>query len=145
MPRSLMELLRADAGADGRFRIERLAPGSYALGAVAPRFSGRRVEADVSGREPVVDVGDIVLEQGIAIRGRVRTSAGLPIADAEITTGSFDMVRGGAVSEARSGPDGSFVLAGLIPGPTHVNVRASGFAPINDKTMMPATIPWTWS
>ena len=141
IPRSLIELLRADAAADGRFRIERMAPGSYALGAVAPRFSGRRVEADVSGREPVVDVGDIVLEQGVAIRGRVRTSAGLPIADAEIMTGSFDMSRGGAFSEARSGPDGSFVLAGLLPGPTRVNVRASGFASVNEKTMIPGDDP----
>ena len=75
-----------------------------------------------------MDVGDIVLEQGVAIRGRVRTSAGLPIADAEIATGSFDMARGGAVSDARSGSDGSFVLAGLIRVPTRVNVRASGYA-----------------
>jgi protocatechuate 3,4-dioxygenase beta subunit len=141
VPRSLTDLLRADAADDGRFRVERLAPGSYALGAVAPRFSGRRVEAEVSGREPVVDVGDIVLEQGVAIRGRVRTVAGVPIADAEITTGSFDMVRGGAFSEARSGPDGTFVLAGLIPGPTQVNVRASGFASVNDKTLMAGDEP----
>ena len=137
MPRSLVELLRADAGPDGRFRIERVPPGSFALGAMAPRYTGRRVEAEVSGREAVIDVGDIALEPGLAIRGRVRTSSGASVPDAQITTGGFDMMRGGTFSETRSEADGSFVLAGLIPGPTRVNVRAIGFASVNNKVMMP--------
>jgi large repetitive protein len=141
MPRSLVELLRADTGADGRFRIEKVPPGSYALGAVAPRYSGRRVEAEVSGREGVIDLGDIALEPGLAIRGRVRTSSGAPVPDAQVTTGGFDMMRGGTFSEARSEADGSFVLAGLIPGPTRVNVRALGFASVNNKMMMPGGDP----
>ena len=135
MARGLIDLLRTEAGADGRFRIERFPPGSYALGVLAPRFAGRRVEAEVSGAEPVVDLGDIALEQGLAIRGRVRSSAGGPIADAEIATGSFDMMRGGVMVDTRSGPDGSFVLAGVLPGPTQVNVKASGYASVNAKTM----------
>jgi protocatechuate 3,4-dioxygenase beta subunit len=141
LPRSLVELLRTDTGPDGRFRIERVPPGSYALGAVAPRFSGRRVEAEVSGREAVIDLGDIALEQGLAIRGRVRTSSGTPVPDADIRTGGFDMMRGGTFSETRSEPDGSFVLAGLLPGPTRVNVRAIGYASINNKMMMPGADP----
>ena len=133
MARALIELLRTEVGADGRFRIERFPPGSYALGVLAPRFAGRRVEAEVSGAEPVVDLGDIALEQGLAIRGRVRSSAGGPIADAEIATGGFDMMRGGVMVDTRSGPDGSFVLAGVLPGPTQVNVRASGFASVKAR------------
>ena len=141
MARALIELLRSEAGADGRFRIERVPPGSYALGVLAPRFAGRRVEAEVSGREPVVDLGDVALESGLAIRGRVRSSAGGPIADAEIVTGGFDMMRGGVHVETRSGPDGVFVLAGVLPGPTQVNIRASGFASVNGKTMTAAEEP----
>jgi len=141
MPRSLVELLRADTGPDGRFRIDKVAPGSYALGAVAPRYSGRRVEAEVSARDTVIDLGDIALEAGLAIRGRVRTSAGAPVPDAQITTGGFDMMRGGTFSEARSEADGSFVLAGLMPGPTRVNVRAIGFASVNNKVMLPGGDP----
>jgi protocatechuate 3,4-dioxygenase beta subunit len=135
MARGLIELLRTEVGADGRFRIERFPPGSYALGILAPRFAGRRVEAEVSGADPVVDLGDIALEQGLAIRGRVRSSGGGPIADAEIATGGFDMMRGGVMVDARSGADGSFVLAGVLPGATQVNVRASGYASVNNKTM----------
>ncbi len=51
------------------------------------------------------------------------------------------MMRGGTFSEARSESDGSFVLAGLIPGPTRVNVRALGFASVNNKMMMPGGDP----
>ncbi len=140
MPRSLVELLRADAGADGRFRIDRVPPGSYALGAVAPGHAGRRIEAEVSGREVLVDLGDIALEQGLAIRGRVRTSSGAPVSDAQIVTSGFDMMRGGTFSEVRSEPDGAFVLAGLMPGPTRVMVRAIGFASLN-KTLTPGGDP----
>ena len=140
MAPALIELLRTDAGADGRFRIERFPPGSYTLGVLAPRFAGRRVEVDVPGGA-AVDLGDITLEQGLAIRGRVRSSAGGPIADAEIATGGFDMFRGGVSVDTRSGSDGSFVLAGVLPGPTQINVRATGFASVNDKTMMPGEEP----
>src|SRR4029079_17362911 len=113
IPRSLAELLRADAGPDGRFRIERVPPGSYALGAMAPRYSGRRVEAEVSGGD--VDLGDIALEEGLAIKGRVRTAAGAPIPEADITTGSFDIMSARTFTQTRSEADGSFVLAGLVP------------------------------
>src|ERR1041384_3317122 len=99
------------------------------------------MEGEGSGREPVVDVGDIALEQGLAIRGRVRSSLGGPVADAQIATGGFDMMRGGVLVETRSEADGSFVLAGLLPGPTSVNIRATGFASINEKSMTPGEEP----
>src|SRR5258707_11996414 len=141
MPRSLVELLRADTGDDGRFRIDKVPPGSYALGAVAPRYTGRRVEAEVSGREAAFDHGDISLEPGRAIRGRLRTSSGVPVPDAQITTGGFDMMSRGTFSQARSEADGSFALAGLIAGPARINVRALGFASVNNKMMMPGGDP----
>src|SRR5260370_18525671 len=140
MPRSLVELLRADAAADGGFGMDRVPPGTCALGAIAPGHAGRRVEAEVSGREALIDLGDIGLEQGLAIRGRVRTGSGAPVPDAKIVTGAFDMMRGGTFSEARSEPDGSFVLAGLLPGPTRVVVTAIGFASLN-KTITPGGDP----
>jgi protocatechuate 3,4-dioxygenase beta subunit len=139
MPRSLTELLRADAGADGRFRIERVPPGSYALGVVANRYSGRRIETDVAAAD--VDLGDIALEEGLTVRGRVRTAAGAPIPDAEITTGGFDILKPSAYVQTRSEADGSYALAGLVPGPMRVNVRAFGFAPINAKTVTPGPDP----
>jgi hypothetical protein len=50
-------------------------------------------------------------------------------------------MKGGTFSETRSEPDGSFVLAGLTPGPTRVSVRAIGFASINNKMMTPGGDP----
>jgi carboxypeptidase family protein len=139
MARSLAELLRADAGADGRFRIEKVPPGSYGLGAVAAGHAGRRIDVEVSSRQAVIDLGDIALERGLAIRGRVRTSSGAPVPDAQITTGGFD-IWGATFSETRSDADGSFVLAGVTPAPTRVSVRATGFASVN-KTMTPGADP----
>jgi hypothetical protein len=41
-PQAMAEVLKGEAGADGRFRIERVAPGSYALAAPATPPTGRR-------------------------------------------------------------------------------------------------------
>ncbi|PYQ23856.1 MAG: hypothetical protein DMF79_02950, partial [Acidobacteria bacterium] len=96
--RSLAELLRADTGADGHFRIDRVPPGSYVLGARARGHSGRRIEAELGARQALIDLGDITLERGLAISGRVLTSAGTPVADAQIATRVFDLMRGSSLS-----------------------------------------------
>jgi protocatechuate 3,4-dioxygenase beta subunit len=127
-PRSFAELLRAETGADGRFRIERVPAGSFVLGVLARGYAGRRVELDVSGRESVVDLGDISLEAGLAIRGRVRTRESAPIAGAVLQAYQSAMMHDGTPGETLSEPDGSFVLAGLSPGQYTVNVRTTGFA-----------------
>jgi hypothetical protein len=126
-PRSLSELLRTEAGADGRFRIEHVPPGAFVLGVMAQGFAGRRVEVEVAGRD--VDAGDVVLETGLAIRGRLRTRGGEAVADAALRAFQPRADRGGNPSDTRSEADGSFVLAGLSRGPYRVQVTAPGFAP----------------
>jgi protocatechuate 3,4-dioxygenase beta subunit len=125
--RSLAEVLRAETGADGRFRLEKLPPGSHALGAVAAGYARTRVDFDVGARAAVVDVGDVLLETGLSIPGRVSDASGGPIPDAEIT--AFGP-RGSGMVEARSGPDGRFLLAGLVQATYWVRVGASGFGQI---------------
>jgi protocatechuate 3,4-dioxygenase beta subunit len=71
------------------------------------------------------------LEVGIAIRGRVRSKAGQPIADAD---GARDRhAHGERPQRARSEADGTFVLAGLEAGVYRVTAEAVGFGQ-EDKT-----------
>ena len=129
-PRSLVELLRTEAGADGRFRIEHVPAGAFALSVMAHGFAGQRVEVEVTGRESVVDLGDVLLDLGLAIRGRLRTREGAPVVDAALRAWQPDPQRGGTPGQGSSGSDGAFVLAGLSPGPYMVSVSAPRLRPL---------------
>ena len=104
----------AEVGHDGRFTIPRLLPGTWEVfwmpergRAVAPR----RVEI------PAADVHALVLEYpGVTLRGTVVDAQRRPVAGAEVR----DM-RGQAF--ARTGVDGSFVLAGPGAGTWQVQAR----------------------
>jgi hypothetical protein len=136
LPASVGEILSGAAGSDGRFRIERVPPGAWTLGATAPGFAGQRVELDAGGRDPVVNVGDVVLERGHTIQGRVRTAAGAPVPGAVIDADDDE----GNEAASRSEDDGSFVLAGLRPNPYDVEVHATGFATLH-KRLSPGPDP----
>lgn len=131
LPTSAGEILKADAKDDGRFRIERVPAGSWTLGITSAGFAGQRVEADLSTREPSLDLGDIVLERGLTLHGRVRTASGAPIGGAAISAYPDD--GGSDEAWAPSGEDGTFVLAGLQPGLYDLDVRAAGFAPLRKQ------------
>lgn len=123
--RVLAEPLATEAGADGRFAIESVPVGEHALGVDTPGFARERVEVAVREGERQVDVGDVRLAVGIAIRGRVRSKAGQPIADAVLR--AIVMRMGSGESEARSETDGTFVLPGLEQGMYRVSAEALGF------------------
>jgi Carboxypeptidase regulatory-like domain len=125
-PRALASLLGADTEPDGRFRSEDVPPGSHALGVMPRGFTPRRVDLDVPSHRSQLDLGDILVERGLAIGGRVLTPSGDGIADAQLyARGRLGWKRSRAVAES----DGSYVLAGLEPGPYEVSVQARGFAP----------------
>jgi protocatechuate 3,4-dioxygenase beta subunit len=124
---ALGEILRTEAGADGRFSLDHVPAGEHALAAEARGYGVKRVEVSAGARP--VDLGDIVLEPGSTIRGRVRDKAGLPIGQAQLW--AFAMGRGGMRVEATSEPDGTFVLAGLPGGALRVTARASGYGTAN--------------
>jgi protocatechuate 3,4-dioxygenase beta subunit len=128
-PPALGELLRAEAGPDGRFRVAGVAAGTYAFVATARGFASQRVDIEARERATAIDVGDVVLETGLALRGRVATKAGAPIADATIgcTQSRFDFFSGWP-TQSSSNADGSFTLAGLLPGTCDVRASAPGYA-----------------
>ncbi len=134
VPRALAELLKAEAGPDGRFRIERVAPGSYAL-AVLPRgHAPDRVEVVVGPKPTLLDLGDIRVETGLTIRGRVREKGGTPISEASLRAIPLRSMGGSMSSEYRAEADGSFVLAGLQPGAYRVSATAPGYAERSRET-----------
>lgn len=127
-PQMLRDVLRAEAGPDGRFRLEGVPAGSHALDVTAPGYAAKRVEMQVAPRAREVDVGDVELETGFTIRGRVRNRAGVPMAGADVYTFQPRPRAEGGRARATAEEDGGFVLAGLEPGGYTVVASAPGHA-----------------
>ena len=123
-PPTLVDLLRAQSGSDGRFRLEGVPPGDHTLGVIVSGYAHKRVEISIGRSDAQVDLGDIALETGLTIRGRVRDKAGKAVAEAQLS--AYPSRSGGSV-EGRTESDGSFALGGLVPGSHRLNVTASGF------------------
>lgn len=128
VPRLLGDLLRAESGLDGRFRLGPVPRGDHALAVAAPGYSSKRVDARVETPGAEADLGDILLEPGLAIRGLVRDRGGAGISGARLS--AFPTRSSGPVImavEGRSESDGSFAVSGLSPGSYRLTVRASGY------------------
>ena len=139
LPEDVQELLRADAGADGRFQIEAAPPGSITLVASGRGVAAARVDADVRGDGSATDVGDVVLDPGITIEGHVRDRSGNAIADANIYAWKMARMSAAVAPQAVTDGDGAYALAGLTEGTYQLTVNASGFARAQLKAEAGAT------
>jgi protocatechuate 3,4-dioxygenase beta subunit len=117
----------AEARADGTFALGPVPLGSLGIGVSAPGHASRRVDALIPARARTVDVGDVALDPGLAIRGRVRDRQGDAIDGATVRALGQEPGEAGE-AEATSGPDGRFDLGGLRPGRHQVSASAPGFA-----------------
>ena len=121
--------------ARGAFRVEGLAPGTH--GVEAGRGSdGREDYAPLEHRRVPAGTEDLVirLHVGLAIEGRILDAAGLPVADRwveaemdrEPTDAGEEEPAVGPPNylhrQIATGPDGRFVLAGLLEGTYRVSV-----------------------
>ena len=126
-------VVRADAGADGSFQLARLPVGSHVLTATAPGFVTRRVEVEVRRADAKVDLGDVAMEAGHAIRGRVKNSSAAPIAGARVigypARGGMGVAGLSGPLEASTDAEGRFVVAAPTPGAYRLQVGAPGHAP----------------
>lgn len=108
---------------DGSFSITGLAAGHYSLslrpgntGLLDARFpSGYSGPQIIVGTGQTVDVGAVGMELGGSIAGRLTDRNGQPIAGAELTA-TIIGTSARYQTTGKSGPDGSFTLAGLTPG-----------------------------
>ncbi|MCA8961304.1 MAG: carboxypeptidase regulatory-like domain-containing protein, partial [Planctomycetes bacterium] len=122
---------RTETDVDGRFRLDRLAPGSYRLDVTADGF--------VDGRESAATDRDdlrIAMSPGVDLTGRVVDPSGAPIAGAQVSRrerngggrrGMPFFGGGGARRSATTDAEGRFRLSGLEAGSVDLQVRAKGF------------------
>ncbi len=127
LPSSASDRMAADAKADGTFALGPLPVGTLGIGVSAPRHATRRLEATIA-RGRAVDLGDVALETGLVIHGRVRDGEGSGIEGASVRASmrrAVERHEGEATSEA----DGAYLVAGLKPGTYQLIASRSGFAP----------------
>ncbi|PYQ19558.1 MAG: hypothetical protein DMF79_12325 [Acidobacteria bacterium] len=106
--------------------------GALILGVRAPGYAEKHVDASIGERQAEVDLGDVELEVGLAIRGRVHDKTGAGIPDARVWAAQ----RGegaGHYTDTPTGANGEFVLAGLRPGTYQLMVFAVGFARMSER------------
>ncbi len=127
LPPFASDMLVAAAGADGAFALGPLPLGSLEVTVSAPRHASRRVEAGVSARGRAVDLGDVALDPGLAIRGRVRDREGRGVEAAAVRATTLGPGAAGE-GEAESGAAGRFEIGGLRPGRYEVTASATGYA-----------------
>lgn len=113
------------AGDDGEFALADVAPGVITLTISGPSFDPTVVRDVTIEPGKVTDVGTITLRKGRTLSGRVITSAGQPVAGAQVFAG-YRVVGDGAeltmqawgpggsgeTKQVTSGADGSFTIRG---------------------------------
>jgi uncharacterized surface anchored protein len=118
--------------ADGAFTLGELLAGAYTLTAQAPGHQ------PVAGTVELPDGGtvvrDLVLVGGARLSGTVRAASDRrPLPEATVTL--LDEA-GNVLTTTRTGGDGGYAFADLLPG--DYTVTASGFAPVAEALRLPA-------
>jgi hypothetical protein len=103
---------------DGVVRFDGLGDGDHHLDVDADGFATLRRTVTVATRA-VVDLGDVRLDPGVPIAGRVVDPEDHPVAGARVEAGGRDQVAADA--------NGAFVLDHVTPGPIEVEASADGF------------------
>ena len=124
---STSDRIAADAKADGTFALGPLPLGALGIGVSAPRHATRRVEATTT-RRGAVDLGDVVLETGLAIRGRVHDREGNGLEGAVGARAPRGARASAAWARPRARPTESTSSRGSGRGPTRLTAALPGYA-----------------
>ncbi|MBL4849432.1 MAG: carboxypeptidase regulatory-like domain-containing protein [Planctomycetes bacterium] len=106
------------ADAEGRFRLEGLAAGTYTVEAKAKGFVSDSIQVPVTVNRG--GVASFSLSRSGSLRGVVRGVDGLPLRRAAV----FAFRAGESLRQAMSDKEGQYTLADLSPGPLEVFVRS---------------------
>ncbi len=115
---------RAESDVDGRFRLDGLPQGLMALLARKDGMADKVLpDVDLTPGEAPLDLGDIELDWGVELRGRVRSQTGEPIEGAVLMvfggffgTAMISNLGDEPPSEITTDAQGRFVLGGLTRG-----------------------------
>jgi RNA polymerase sigma factor (sigma-70 family) len=125
--------LRATSDAEGRWQLNRIAPDilPYLVGGASHPAFGHSEHVSVSGRMEMVRQlleGKFVFQlgEGVTLQGVVVDLTGQSVADAKVHVGGLDET---GSRDARTRPDGSFLLPGCRPQTQTITASAEGYAP----------------
>jgi RNA polymerase sigma factor (sigma-70 family) len=121
--------------AEGRFRIDGIAPGRYSV-RVDERSPGEldgEVTADVSRGHAVVS---LVLRPGLTVRGQVLDALGRPASQANVLAWNFALADGARARSLRAVADlaGRFTLRRLRPGKLDLAAEDPRFGAVGKRT-----------
>jgi hypothetical protein len=105
---------------DGQFAVSDLPAGHHRLRFDAIGFVSNRFDIHVAGGQRTVSLGDLEVDAGLQIRGRVVDEARKPVAGATVT-----VLDSGYSVQAEV--DGAFRLGALAPGAKRLWIKAPGF------------------
>ncbi len=135
--RNPMVLRVLSTGDDGVFRLEPVDKEHVRLLAAAPGHgtTWRTLPDPLPGARGDQELGDLVLEPELVLRGRVIDEDGTPVAGASVDFGAearFQMGAGSAsIADVASDDGGRFRIGGLAPRDTvSLSVRAPGFVAV---------------
>jgi len=126
----------AESDADGRFRLDSLAPGEYTLSATASSYRPLEQRVTIPENEAPRPV-TLLLKPGLEVHGTVLDPSGSPApgvmveASPAARTGG-GMSLGGGSRTTRSGDDGGFSIGGLDPGQVVLKAEAEDGATVRE-------------
>jgi hypothetical protein len=131
----------------GSFELRGLAAGRYTVEARAPGRSPGRCQGIEVTTDEATDAGQIVLEPGLSLRGRVvRATDGSGVAHAAVrlerASGFAVRMQPGAVEAGTtSNAEGEFTLDGLEPGRYALTAEHSAFSPAKSSVQLDGEAP----
>lgn len=137
----------ARTDADGRFRLDGVAPDTIGVKAVAAGYLAKTVkDVRVIAGETTPGV-DFALAQESVLAGRITDDHGAPVANARVrvsvpgeTSGFASMIAnamGGQFRSGRSDDSGAYRVDGLVAGERTVKIQAAGFLKQETRLTLP--------
>jgi uncharacterized GH25 family protein len=100
----------------------------------------KRTDLKIVADRPL-DLGEITLEPGLRITGKVMNTQDEPVADVEVEATSFGRGTGYLHAASHSKEDGSFVIGGLEEATYRLTAKAKGYAQSIESEVQPQGVP----
>ena len=126
-------VVRSVACPEGVLDVGSLLPGRVRLRIMTAEYATAIREFDVQPGE-TVDLGEIRLDAGVQILGRVEDKTGQPLAGIKVSVGETWTPENQIVT---SDSRGAFLLGRLAPGGVEVEIQPEGFLPFEEDLQVP--------